>query len=105
MMYYYVPKQAQRPIYSYRLSIVPFWALISTYMWAGPHHLHYPTLPDWAPSLGMGFSVILLVPAWGGAMHGLLARAGVWSKLRTDPILKFRIVAITLYMIPPLPGP
>src|SRR3546814_9790065 len=88
----YVPKQAQRPIYSYRLSIVHFWALISIYMWAGPYHLHYTALPDWAQSLGMVFSVILLVPSWGGAMNGILTLSGVWYKLRTDPILKFLIV-------------
>src|SRR3546814_596756 len=105
MMYYYVPKQAQRPIYSYRLSIVHFWALISIYMWAGPHHLHYTALPDWAQSLGMVFSVILLVPSWGGAMNGILTLSGVWYKLRTDPILKFLIVAISFYMIATFEGP
>src|SRR3546814_8421598 len=105
MMYYYVPKHAQRPIYSYRLSIVHFWALISIYMWAGPHHLHYTALPDWAQSLGMVFSVILLVPSWGGAMNGILTLSGVWYKLRTDPILKFLIVAISFYMIATFEGP
>jgi cytochrome c oxidase cbb3-type subunit 1 len=105
MMYYFVPKQAQRPIYSYRLSIVHFWALISIYMWAGPHHLHYTALPDWAQSLGMVFSVILLVPSWGGAMNGILTLSGVWHKLRTDPILKFLIVAISFYMIATFEGP
>ena len=105
MMYYFVPKQAQRPIYSYRLSIVHFWALISIYMWAGPHHLQYTALPDWAQSLGMVFSVILLAPSWGGAMNGILTLSGVWYKLRTDPILKFLIVAISFYMIATFEGP
>jgi len=105
MMYYFVPKQAQRPIYSYRLSIVHFWALISIYMWAGPHHLLYTSLPDWAQSLGMVFSVILLAPSWGGAMNGILTLSGVWYKLRTDPILKFLIVAISFYMIATFEGP
>ena len=85
MMYYFVPKQAGRPIYSYRLSIVHFWALISIYMWAGPHHLHYTTLPDWAQSLGMVFSVILLAPSWGGMINGIMTLSGAWHKLRTDP--------------------
>ncbi|MBS0225666.1 MAG: cytochrome-c oxidase, cbb3-type subunit I [Proteobacteria bacterium] len=105
MMYYFVPKQAQRPIYSYRLSIVHFWALISIYMWAGPHHLQYTALPDWAQSVGMVFSVILLAPSWGGAMNGILTLSGVWHKLRTDPILKFMIVAISFYMIATFEGP
>ena len=105
MMYYFVPKQAQRPIYSYRLSIVHFWALISVYMWAGPHHLHYTALPDWAQSVGMVFSLILLAPSWGGAMNGILTLSGVWYKLRTDPILKFLIVAISFYMIATFEGP
>ena len=85
MMYYFVPKQAGRPIYSYRLSIVHFWALISIYMWAGPHHLHYTTLPDWAQSLGMVFSLILLAPSWGGMINGIMTLSGAWHKLRTDP--------------------
>ncbi len=105
MMYYYVPKQAGRPIYSYRLSIVHFWALIAVYMWAGPHHLHYTALPDWAQSVGMVFSLILLAPSWGGAMNGILTLSGVWHKLRTDPILKFLIVAISFYMIATFEGP
>ena len=105
MMYYFVPKQAQRPIYSYRLSIVHFWALIAVYMWAGPHHLHYTALPDWAQSVGMVFSLILLAPSWGGAMNGILTLSGVWHKLRTDPILKFLIVAISFYMIATFEGP
>ncbi|MFD0737856.1 cytochrome-c oxidase, cbb3-type subunit I [Lysobacter koreensis] len=105
MMYYFVPKQAGRPIFSYRLSIVHFWALISIYMWAGPHHLHYTALPDWVQSVGMVFSVILLAPSWGGAMNGLLTLSGVWHKLRTDPILKFLVVAISFYMIATFEGP
>ena len=105
MMYYFVPKQAQRPIYSYRLSIVHFWALIAVYMWAGPHHLQYTALPDWAQSLGMVFSLILLAPSWGGAMNGILTLSGVWHKLRTDPILKFLIVALSFYMIATFEGP
>ena len=105
MMYYFVPKQAGRPIYSYRLSIVHFWALIAVYMWAGPHHLHYTALPDWAQSLGMVFSLILLAPSWGGAINGVMTLSGVWYKLRTDPILKFLIVAISFYMIATFEGP
>ena len=105
MMYYFVPKQAGRPIYSYRLSIVHFWALISLYMWAGPHHLHYTALPDWVQSVGMVFSLILLAPSWGGAINGLMTLSGVWHKLRTDPILKFLIVAISFYMIATFEGP
>ena len=105
MMYYYVPKQVQRPIYSYRLSIVHFWALIATYMWAGPHHLQYTALPDWAQSLGMVFSLILLAPSWGGAINGIMTLSGVWYKLRTDPILKFLIVALSFYMMSTFEGP
>lgn len=105
MMYYYVPKQAGRPVYSYRLSIVHFWALISIYMWAGPHHLHYTALPDWVQSVGMVFSIILLAPSWGGAINGIMTLSGVWHKLRTDPILKFLIVAISFYMIATFEGP
>ncbi|WP_372018006.1 cytochrome-c oxidase, cbb3-type subunit I [Pseudoxanthomonas sp. 10H] len=105
MMYYFVPKQAGRPVYSYRLSIVHFWALIAVYMWAGPHHLLYTALPDWAQSLGMVFSLILLAPSWGGAINGVMTLSGVWYKLRTDPILKFLIVAISFYMIATFEGP
>ena len=105
MMYYFVPKQAGRPIYSYRLSIVHVWALISIYMWAGPHHLLYTSLPDWAQSLGMVFSLILLAPSWGGAMNGVMTLTGVWHKLRTDPILKFLIVSLSFYMIATFEGP
>ncbi|MBN8924342.1 MAG: cytochrome-c oxidase, cbb3-type subunit I [Rhodanobacter sp. 68-29] len=105
MMYYFVPKQAGRPIYSYRLSIVHFWALIAIYMWAGPHHLQYTALPDWAQSLGMVFSLVLLAPSWGGAINGILTLSGVWHKLRTDPILKFLIVSLSFYMMSTFEGP
>src|SRR5579859_7064291 len=105
MMYYFVPKQAGRPIYSYRLSIVHFWALISIYMWAGPHHLHYTSLPDWAQSLGMVFSVILLAPSWGGMINGIMTLSGAWHKLRTDPILKFLIVSLSFYGMSTFEGP
>jgi len=105
MMYYFVPKQAGRPVYSYRLSIVHFWALISVYMWAGPHHLHYTTLPDWAQSIGMVFSLILLAPSWGGMINGLMTLSGAWHKLRTDPILKFLIVALSFYGMSTFEGP
>lgn len=105
MMYYFVPKQAGRPVYSYRLSIVHFWALIAIYMWAGPHHLQYTALPDWAQSLGMVFSLILLAPSWGGAINGVMTLSGAWHKLRTDPIIKFLIVALSFYMIATFEGP
>jgi len=105
MMYYFVPKQAGRPIYSYRLSIVHFWALISVYMWAGPHHLHYTTLPDWAQSIGMVFSLILLAPSWGGMINGIMTLSGAWHKLRTDPIIKFLIVALSFYGMSTFEGP
>jgi cytochrome c oxidase cbb3-type subunit 1 len=105
MMYYFVPKQAGRPIYSYRLSIVHFWALIAVYMWAGPHHLMYTALPDWAQSLGMVFSLILLAPSWGGAINGIMTLSGVWHKLRTDPILKFLVVSLSFYMMSTFEGP
>ena len=93
MMYYYISKVAERPVYSYRLSIVHFWALIFTYMWAGPHHLHYTALPDWAQSIGMIFSLVLLAPSWGGMINGIMTLSGAWHKLRDDPILKFLIVS------------
>jgi len=105
MMYYFVPRQAGRPIYSYRLSIVHFWALIAVYMWAGPHHLHYTAIPDWAQSVGMVFSLILLAPSWGGAINGIMTLSGAWHKLRTDPIIKFLIVAISFYMMSTFEGP
>lgn len=97
MMYYFVPKQANRPIYSYRLSIVHFWALAFTYMWAGPHHLLYTSLPDWTQSLGMAFSLILLAPSWGGMINGIMTLSGAWYKLRTDSILKFLVVSLSFY--------
>ncbi|MFV8834146.1 cytochrome-c oxidase, cbb3-type subunit I [Aquisalimonas sp.] len=105
MMYYFVPKQANRPIYSYRLSIVHFWALISIYMWAGPHHLHYTALPEWAQSLGMVFSLVLLAPSWGGMINGIMTLSGAWYKLRTDPILKFLIVSLSFYGMATFEGP
>ena len=97
MMYYFIPKQAERPIYSYRLSIVHFWALNFTYMWAGPHHLQHTALPDWTQSLGMVFSLILLAPSWGGMINGIMTLSGAWHKLRRDPILKFLITALSFY--------
>jgi cytochrome c oxidase cbb3-type subunit I len=105
MMYYFVPKQAERPVYSYRLSVVHFWALIFTYMWAGPHHLHYTALPDWAQSLGMLFSLILLAPSWGGMINGIMTLSGAWHKLRDDPILKFLIVSLSFYGMSTFEGP
>jgi cytochrome c oxidase cbb3-type subunit 1 len=105
MMYYFVPKQAGRPVYSYRLSVVHFWALIFTYMWAGPHHLHYTALPDWASSLGMLFSLILLAPSWGGMINGIMTLSGAWHKLRDDPILKFMITSLSFYGMSTFEGP
>ncbi|WP_333840593.1 cytochrome-c oxidase, cbb3-type subunit I [Pelomicrobium sp.] len=105
MMYYFIPKQAGRPVYSYRLSIVHFWALIFTYMWAGPHHLHYTALPDWTQSLGMLFSLILLAPSWGGMINGIMTLSGAWDKLRTDPILKFLVTSVSFYGMSTFEGP
>ena len=105
MMYYFIPKQAERPVYSYRLSIVHFWALIFTYMWAGPHHLHYTALPDWAQSVGRVFSLVLLAPSWGGMINGMMTLSGAWHKLREDPILKFLIVALSFYGMATFEGP
>jgi cytochrome c oxidase cbb3-type subunit I len=105
MMYYFVPKQAQRPIYSYRLSIVHFWALVAVYIWAGPHHLHYTALPDWAQSLGMVMSIILLAPSWGGMINGMMTLSGAWDKLRTDPILRFLVVSLSFYGMSTFEGP
>jgi len=105
MMYYFIPKQAERPVYSYRLSIVHFWALIFTYMWAGPHHLHYTSLPDWTQSVGMVFSLILLAPSWGGMINGIMTLSGAWHKLRSDPILKFLIVSLSFYGMSTFEGP
>ncbi len=105
MMYYFVPKQANRPIYSYRLSIIHFWALIFLYIWAGPHHLHYTALPDWAQSLGMVFSVMLWMPSWGGMINGLMTLSGAWDKLRTDPILRMMVLALAFYGMSTFEGP
>jgi len=105
MMYYFVPKQADRPVYSYRLSVVHFWALIFTYMWAGPHHLHYTALPDWTQSVGMIFSLILLAPSWGGMINGIMTLSGAWHKLRDDPILKFLITSLSFYGMSTFEGP
>jgi len=105
MMYYFVPKQAGRPVYSYRLSIVHFWALIAVYIWAGPHHLHYTALPDWAQSLGMVMSLILLAPSWGGMINGMMTLSGAWHKLRTDPILRFLVVSLAFYGMSTFEGP
>jgi len=105
MMYYFVPKQAERPVYSYRLSVVHFWALIFTYMGAGPHHLHYTALPDWTQSLGMVFSLILLAPSWGGMINGIMTLSGAWHKLRDDPILKFLITSLSFYGMSTFEGP
>ena len=105
MMYYFIPKQAERPVYSYRLSVVHFWALVSTYMWAGPHHLHYTALPDWTQSIGMVFSLILLAPSWGGMINGIMTLSGAWHKLRTDPVLKFLIVSLSFYGMSTFEGP
>jgi hypothetical protein len=96
MMYYFVPKQAERPVYSYRLSIIHFWALIFLYIWAGPHHLHYTALPDWAQTLGMVFSIMLWMPSWGGMINGLMTLSGAWDKLRTDPILRMMVISVGL---------
>jgi cytochrome c oxidase cbb3-type subunit 1 len=105
MMYYFVPKAAGRPVYSYRLSVVHFWALIFTYMWAGPHHLHYTALPDWTQSVGMVFSLILLAPSWGGMINGIMTLSGAWHKLRDDPILKFLITSLSFYGMSTFEGP
>jgi len=105
MMYYFVPKQAERPIYSYRLSIVHFWSLIFLYIWAGPHHLHYTALPDWAQTLGMVFSIILWMPSWGGMINGLLTLNGAWDKIRTDPIIRMMVWALAFYGMSTFEGP
>ena len=105
LMYYYLPKAAKRPVYSYRLSIVHFWSLVFIYIWAGPHHLHYTSLPDWAQTLGMVFSLMLIAPSWGGMLNGLLTLRGAWDRVRTDPVLKFMVVAISFYGMSTLEGP
>ncbi len=105
IMYYFIPKQAERPVYSYRLSIVHFWSLIFLYIWAGPHHLHYTALPDWAQVLGMTFSVMLWMPSWGGMINGLMTLSGAWDKLRWDPVLRFLVVSVAFYGMSTFEGP
>ncbi|MBF0370789.1 MAG: cytochrome-c oxidase, cbb3-type subunit I [Magnetococcales bacterium] len=105
LMYYFIPKQAERPVYSYRLSIVHFWALSFLYIWAGPHHLHYTALPDWASTLGMTFSLMLLLPSWGGMINGIMTLSGAWHKLRTDPILRFFVISLSFYGMSTFEGP
>jgi cytochrome c oxidase cbb3-type subunit 1 len=105
MMYYFVPKQAQRPVYSYRLSIIHFWSLIFLYIWAGPHHLHYTALPDWAQTLGMVFSVMLWMPSWGGMINGLMTLNGAWDRIRTDPIIRMMVMALAFYGMSTFEGP
>ncbi len=105
MMYYFVPKQANRPVYSYRLSIVHFWSLIFIYIWAGPHHLHYTALPDWAQTLGMTFSIMLWMPSWGGMINGVMTLSGAWNKLREDPILQFMVISLAFYGMSTFEGP
>ncbi|HEY8380531.1 MAG TPA: cytochrome-c oxidase, cbb3-type subunit I [Microvirga sp.] len=105
IMYYFIPKRAGRPVYSYRLSIIHFWALIFMYIWAGPHHLHYTALPDWAQTLGMTFSIMLWMPSWGGMLNGLMTLSGAWDKLRTDPILRLMVVSLAFYGMATFEGP
>jgi cytochrome c oxidase cbb3-type subunit 1 len=105
IMYYFIPKQAERPVYSYRLSIIHFWTLIFLYIWAGPHHLHYTALPDWAQTLGMTFSIMLWMPSWGGMINGIMTLSGAWEKLRTDPILRFLVVSVAFYGMSTFEGP
>jgi cytochrome c oxidase cbb3-type subunit 1 len=105
LMYYFIPKRAERPIYSYKLSIVHFWSLIFLYIWAGPHHLHYTALPDWAQTLGMTFSIMLWMPSWGGMINGVMTLSGAWDRLRTDPVLRFLVVAVAFYGMATFEGP
>ncbi len=105
MMYYFIPKRAERPVYSYRLSIIHFWAIIFLYIWAGPHHLHYTALPDWAQTLGMTFSIMLWMPSWGGMINGLMTLSGAWDKLRTDPVLRMLVVSVAFYGMATFEGP
>jgi cytochrome c oxidase cbb3-type subunit 1 len=105
IMYYFIPKRADRPIYSYRLSIIHFWALIFLYIWAGPHHLHYTALPDWAQTLGMTFSIMLWMPSWGGMINGIMTLSGAWDKLRTDPVLRMMVVSVAFYGMSTFEGP
>jgi cytochrome c oxidase cbb3-type subunit 1 len=105
MMYYFIPKRANRPVYSYRLSILHFWSLIFIYIWAGPHHLHYTSLPDWTQTLGMTFSIMLWMPSWGGMINGIMTLSGAWHKLREDPVLRFLIAAVAFYGMSTFEGP
>jgi cytochrome c oxidase cbb3-type subunit 1 len=105
MMYYFIPKQVNRPVFSYKLSIIHFWALIFLYIWAGPHHLHYTALPDWAQTLGMTFSIMLWMPSWGGMINGLMTLSGAWDKLRTDPVVRMMVVAVGFYGMATFEGP
>lgn len=105
IMYYFIPKRAERPVYSYRLSIIHFWAIIFLYIWAGPHHLHYTALPDWAQTLGMTFSIMLWMPSWGGMINGLMTLSGAWDKLRTDPVLRMLVVSVAFYGMATFEGP
>ena len=105
LMYYYLPKAAERPIFSYKLSIMHFWSLVFVYIWAGPHHLHYTALPEWASTLGMLFSLVLWMPSWGGMVNGLLTLRGAWHRLRDEPVLKFLVVAVTYYGMSTFEGP
>ena len=105
LMYYFLPKAAERPVFSYRLSILHFWSLVFIYIWAGPHHLHYTALPQWAATLGMIFSIMLWMPSWGGMINGLLTLRGAWNKVAEDPVLKFFVVAITFYGMATFEGP
>ena len=105
IMYYFIPKRADRPVYSYRLSIIHFWALIFLYIWAGPHHLHYTALPDWAQTLGMTFSIMLWMPSWGGMINGIMTLSGAWDKLRTDPVLRMMVVSVAFYGMSTFEGP
>ncbi len=105
MMYYFIPKQAQRPVYSYRLSVIHFWAITFLYIWAGPHHLHYTALPDWAQTLGMTFSIMLWMPSWGGMINGIMTLSGAWDKLRTDPVLRFLVTSVGFYGMSTFEGP
>lgn len=105
IMYYFIPKRAERPVYSYRLSIVHFWSLIFLYIWAGPHHLHYTALPEWASTLGMSFSIMLWMPSWGGMINGLMTLSGAWDKLRTDPVLRMMVVSVAFYGMSTFEGP
>jgi cytochrome c oxidase cbb3-type subunit 1 len=105
IMYYFVPKRAERPVYSYRLSIIHFWSLIFIYIWAGPHHLHYTALPDWAQTLGMTFSIMLWMPSWGGMINGLMTLSGAWDKLRTDPVIRMLVVSVAFYGMSTFEGP